>query len=78
MPAAKAQASLCIDISSTEPKHWNINKRVIRTNFLKKKSVSGNTHSEHLFRACNACPDTKIKILNHGPRVSNRLDTDHD
>ena len=36
------------------------------------------TQSEHLFRVCTACPDTKIKILNHGPRVSNGLDTDHD
>ena len=50
--AAKAQAGLCIGISWTEPsllenaitvhceifqiKHWNINKRVIRTYFLKK------------------------------------------
>ena len=51
-------------------KHWNINKRVIRTYFL-KKVVTGNTQSEHLFRACTACPDTKIKILNHRPRVSN-------
>ena len=52
MPAAKAQASLCIGISSTEPsllenaitvhceifqiKSWNINKRELRTYFLKK------------------------------------------
>ena len=51
--AAKAQAGLCIGISSSEPsllenaitvhckifhiKHRNINKRVIRTYFLKKK-----------------------------------------
>ena len=35
------------------------------------------TQSENLFRACTACPDTKIKILNHGPRVANGLDTDH-
>ena len=61
--AARAQARLCIGISSTEPsllenaitvyceifqiKHWNINKRVI-TYFLKKKVVTGNKHSEHL------------------------------
>ena len=91
--AVKAPAGLCIGLSSTEPsflenaitvhceifqiKHWNINKRVIRTYFL-KKVVTGNTQSEHLFGACTACPDTKIKILNHGPRVSNGLDTDHD
>ena len=92
MQAAKAQAGLCIGMSSTKPsmlentitvhceifqiKHWNINKRVIRTYFL-KKVVTGNTQSEHLFRACTACRDTKIKILNHGHRVSNGLDTDH-
>ena len=58
-------------------KHWNINIRVIGTYFL-KKVVTGNTQSEQLFRACTACPDTKIKILNHRPRVSNGLDTDHD
>ena len=60
----KAQAELCIGISSTEPsllenaitvhgeifqiKHWNINKRVIRTYFL-KKVVTGNTQSEYLY-----------------------------
>ena len=85
--AAKAQARLCIGISSTEPSflenardisnNWNINKRVVRTYFL-KKVVTGNTQSEHLCRGCTACPDIKIKILNHGPRVSNGLDTDHD
>ena len=93
MRAAKAQTSLCVGINSTEPsllentitvhceifqiKHWNINKRVIRTNYL-KMVVTGNTQPEHLFRACTACPDAKIKILNHRPRVSNGLDTDHD
>ena len=51
--------------------------RVIGTYFL-KKVVTGNTQSEHLFRVCTACPDTKIKLLNHRPRVSNGLDTDHD
>ena len=55
----------------------DINKRVLRTYFL-KKVVTENTQSEHLFRACTACPDTKINILNYGPRVSNGLDTDHD
>ena len=54
-------------------KHWNINKRVlIRTYFLKK------VVTRTPFRACTACPDTKIKILNQGPRMSNGLDTDHD
>ena len=69
--AAKAQARLCIGISSTEPsllanaitvhceifqiKHWNINKRVIRT-YFQQRVVTGNTQSEHLFRACTACP----------------------
>ena len=80
--AVKAQARLCIGLGSTEPsllenaitvhceifqiKHWNINRRVIRTYFL-KEVVTGNTQSEHLFRACTDCPATKIKILNHGP-----------
>ena len=77
--AAKTQAGLCIGISSTEPsflenaitvhceifqiKHWNIS---IKGN--KNLFSTENTQSEHLFRACTACPDTKIKILNHGPR----------
>ena len=61
--AAKAQARLCIGISSTEPslleneitmhceifqiKHWNINERVIRT-YILKKVVTGNPLSAHL------------------------------
>ena len=81
--AAKTQAGLCIGISSTEPsflenaitvhceifqiKHWNISIKGNK-NLFSKKVVTGNTQSEHLFRACTACPDTKIKILNHGPR----------
>ena len=55
-------------------KHWNIKK----VTYFLKKVATGNTQLEHLFRACTACPDTKFKILNHGPRVSNGLDTDHD
>ena len=43
--------------------------------FSENKKVTRNTQSEHLFRATTACPDTK---LNHEPRVSNGLDTDHD
>ena len=82
--AAKTQAGLCIGISSTEPsflenaitvhceifqiKHWNITIKGNKNLFSEKKVVTENTQSEHLFRACTACPDTKIKILNHGPR----------
>ena len=59
--AAKVQVGLCFGISSTEPallenvltlhceifqiKHWNINKRVIRTYFLKK-----GCHLKHTIR----------------------------
>ena len=91
--AANAQAGLCIGISSTESsfawkcdnralcdisdKTLEYQKKVIRTYFL-KNVVTGNTQSEHLFRACTACRDTKMKILNQGPRVSNGLDIDHD
>ena len=64
-----------VDPNSTIP--HDTNQRVIRT-YILKKVVTGNTQSEHLFKACTACPDTKINILNHGPRLSNGLDTDHD
>ena len=90
--AAKAQARLCIGKSFTEPsllenaitvqceifqiKHWNINKRVIRTYFLR---LSLKTHNQNTYSG----PATNIKILNHGLRVlngldTNGLDTDHD
>ena len=92
MPAAKAQASLCMGISSTEHsllenaitvhceisqiKHWNINKRVIRTYFLNKGCYWKHTIITPI-QCLHCLLDTKM-ILNHGLRVSNGLDTDHD
>ena len=39
--------------------------------FSEKKVVIGNTQSEHNSKPALLVPDTKIKLLNHGPRVSN-------